>query len=67
VVAGKLDLAETRAHLPAARRAFAARGIELHAVSGATGDGTRELMRAVAVLVWAERASAATLDAGAPA
>jgi GTP-binding protein len=48
VVAGKLDLAETRERLPAARAALAARGIVLHAVSGATGEGTRELVR----LVW---------------
>src|SRR5213079_2649764 len=47
VVAGKLDLAETRACLPAARRAFAARGVELHAVSGATGEGAATLMRVV--------------------
>jgi GTP-binding protein len=68
VVAGKLDLAETRERLPAARRAFAARGVELHAVSGATGEGTRELMRLVAAAVWAARRSAAaTAEAGAPA
>src|SRR5205809_824780 len=39
VVAGKLDLAETRARLPAAHRALAARGIALYGVSGATGEG----------------------------
>jgi len=58
VVAGKLDLAETRARLPAARRAFAARGVELHAVSGATGDGTAALMRAIGQAVRAARATA---------
>ncbi len=68
VVAGKLDLAETRERLPAARRAFAERGVELHAVSGATGEGTRELMRLVAAAVWAARRSAAAeAEAGAPA
>src|SRR5262245_60868502 len=44
VTAGKLDLAETRDRLPAVRAAFRERGITLHAVSGATGEGTRELM-----------------------
>jgi len=55
VVAGKLDLAETRDRLPAVRAAFAARGIELHAVSGATGEGTRELVQAIAAAVRAAR------------
>jgi GTP-binding protein len=58
VVAGKLDLAETRARLPAVRAAFAARGIELSAVSGATGEGTRALMSALAAAVRAARAGA---------
>jgi GTP-binding protein len=58
VVAGKLDLAETRAQLPAVERAFAARGIRLHAISGATGEGTRELMRVVSAAVHAARAEA---------
>jgi GTP-binding protein len=62
VVAGKLDLAETRANLAAVERVFAARGIRLHAVSGATGEGTRELMRVVAAAVRAERAAARTRD-----
>ena len=51
VVASKADLAETRAHLEAARGLFAERGIVLHAVSGATGAGTRDLMRDVARLL----------------
>ncbi|HWP66213.1 MAG TPA: GTPase ObgE [Candidatus Limnocylindria bacterium] len=59
VVAGKLDLAETRERLPEARARFAARGITLHAVSGATGEGTAELMRRVAQAVTAARESAA--------
>jgi GTP-binding protein len=58
VVAGKLDLAETRARLPAVRRAFAARGLELHAASGATGEGTAALMRVVGEAVRAARAAA---------
>ena len=68
VVAGKLDLAETRARLPEVRDALAARGIELHAVSGATGEGTKELMRVVGEAVRAGRASVrAGDDAAAPA
>lgn len=48
VVAGKLDLAETRANLADARAHFARRGVTLHAVSGATGEGTEALMRLLA-------------------
>ena len=58
VVAGKLDLAETRSQLPAARRALAARGVELYAVSGATGEGTAALMRVVGQAVRDARAAA---------
>jgi GTP-binding protein len=58
VVAGKLDLNETRIRLPDAQRAFATRGIKLHAVSGATGEGTADLMRVIAAAVRAERAAA---------
>ncbi len=39
------------------RARFAARGIALHAVSGATGEGTRELVRHVAAAVAAARAA----------
>src|SRR5262252_1907554 len=55
VVAGKLDLAETRERLPAVRDRFAARDIELFAVSGATGEGTRALVVRIAQAVAAER------------
>jgi len=55
VVAGKLDLAETRARLPAVRAAFAARGLTLHAVSGVSGEGTTELVRTIAAAVRARR------------
>ena len=48
VVAGKLDLAETRDALAAVTQRFAERGITLYAVSGATGEGTRDLMWEVA-------------------
>ncbi len=59
VVASKLDLAETRAELPAVRGRFAARGIDVLAVSGATGEGMRELVRRVAAAVFAARAATA--------
>jgi GTP-binding protein len=55
VVAGKLDLAETRERLPEARARFAERGIALHAVSGATGEGTADLVRALVREVMAAR------------
>jgi GTP-binding protein len=67
VVAGKLDLVETRDRLPEVRRAFAARGIALHAVSGATGEGTRELVTTIAAAVRGSRTAAAAEEAGAPA
>lgn len=57
VIAGKLDLAETRAALPGVRARFAERGIELHAVSGATGEGTRELVLLIANAVHAGRST----------
>lgn len=47
VVANKLDLAEAREALPALRQEFAKRGIELHAVSAATGEGVADLLRVV--------------------
>lgn len=62
VVAGKCDLAESQERLPALRDALAARGIELHVVSGATGEGTRDLMRLVARAVMAARKSAASAE-----
>jgi len=55
-VVTKLDLAETRDALPVVRRRFAERGIVLHAVSGATGEGTSELMARIAAAVAAARA-----------
>src|SRR5262249_30063745 len=55
VVAGKLDLAETRTRLPAVRATFAARAVTLHAISGVTGEGTVQLMRTMAAAVRARR------------
>jgi GTP-binding protein len=60
VVAGRLDLAETRERLPEVRARFAARGIELGAVSGVTGEGTRALVERVSAAVLAERRRAAS-------
>jgi GTP-binding protein len=55
----KLDLAETRDALPAVRERFARRGIALLAVSGATGEGTPELVARIAAAVDAARATGA--------
>jgi GTP-binding protein len=66
VVAGKIDLAEARARLPEARHRFARRGISLLAVSGATGDGTHELVRRIATAVAEGRAAAAFAAEAAP-
>ncbi len=44
VALSKLDLTETREAYPIWREKFAARGITLHAVSAATGDGVKELL-----------------------
>ena len=69
VVAGKVDLAETRTALPAVRAAFGERGIALHAVSGATGAGAGELMHVVGRAVRDARVAPveAADPAGAPA
>ena len=45
--AGKMDITETREAYPALRAEFAARGIVLHPVSAATGEGVRELLEEV--------------------
>jgi len=68
VVAGKLDLAETRDRLPEVRATFARRGVELLAVSGATGEETREIVRAIWAAVRTARGAAeAEHAAAAPA
>lgn len=67
VAASKLDLSETRTELPGVRERFAERGIELLAVSGATGEGTRELVRRIAGAVFASRAAAEPSAQAAPA
>jgi hypothetical protein len=50
---------EARDRLPAAAAAFAARGLELHAVSAATGQGMTAVMHAVLALLERTRAAAA--------
>jgi GTP-binding protein len=47
VALNKIDLTETRDALPQLRTAFAARGIELYAISGVTGEGMKELLEAI--------------------
>ena len=47
VVLNKLDLVADRNALATTEREFARRGIELHHVSGATGEGLEALLRAV--------------------
>jgi GTP-binding protein len=44
VALSKLDLPETREAYPALRERFAARGIALHALSAATGEGVPEAL-----------------------
>lgn len=56
VVATKLDVTEARERFDEAKAAFAARGIELHGVSAATGDGMPALMHAVLALAQRTRA-----------
>jgi GTPase len=67
VAATKLDLVETRERLPEVQARLAARGITLHAVSGATGDGTRELVALIADAVVAARRAAVEVETEAPA
>ena len=65
IVANKLDLAEARANLPEVRARFVTRGLELHAISAATGAGVRELMQLAWTRVDEARVSA-TEPAAAP-
>ena len=48
IVANKIDLAEARANLEPLRARFAARGLELRAISTVTREGVPELLREVA-------------------
>jgi GTP-binding protein len=47
VALSKLDLTETREAVDHWRREFARRGVALHAVSAASGEGVRELLEAI--------------------
>jgi GTP-binding protein len=55
VALNKIDLTETREAAPAIQAAFAERGIELHLISAATGEGVTALLEAV----WARLQEAA--------
>ncbi|MBI4515559.1 MAG: GTPase ObgE [Deltaproteobacteria bacterium] len=59
VTANKIDLSEARERLPEVRARFAARNIELHVISAATGAGVRELMQLAGQHVQRQRAAAA--------
>ena len=60
VAATKLDVTEARERFAATTTAFAARGISLHGVSAATGEGMQTLMHAVMAPVRRTRTAAAT-------
>lgn len=62
VVATKLDVTEARERFEDARATFATRGLTLHGVSAATGDGMTTLMHTVGALVATARAAAARTD-----
>ena len=51
VALSKYDLPEVREAYPELRDKFEKRGIELHALSGATGEGTERVMQILAQLV----------------
>ena len=60
LIAGtKIDVTEARARLETARVAFAARGLELTAVSAVTGEGMAPFLGRIAAAVRAARASVA--------
>ncbi|HLU66930.1 MAG TPA: GTPase, partial [Kofleriaceae bacterium] len=47
VAIGKIDITEVRERLDELRSQFRERGIELHAMSAATGEGVREVLEAL--------------------
>jgi len=57
VALSKLDVTETRDAFATWRDKFAARGITLHAVSAATGDGVKDLLEALWPVIVAGRPS----------
>ncbi len=64
VVLNKLDVPEVRKKLPTLRRAFEKRGLALHGISAATGQGVKELLEEVWRLLAAETAAARAKEAG---
>jgi GTPase len=68
VVATKLDATTDRTHLERLREYCAAHGLEFHAISSASGEGVRELVRAMAdALDRIPRVQPAAEEAEAPA
>ena len=61
VVLGKLDLPDAREQLPALQEVFAARGLELHGMSAATGEGVNRVLEAA----WVHVARARSTEQGA--
>jgi len=55
VALSKLDVTETREALPRLTEAFHARGVTLHAVSAATGEGVKPLLESVWALLSAAK------------
>jgi GTP-binding protein len=55
VALGKLDVTETRDAVESWREKFAARGITLHAVSAATGEGVKDLLEVLWPVIVAGR------------
>ncbi|MCA1662715.1 MAG: GTPase ObgE, partial [Myxococcales bacterium] len=55
VALSKLDITETREAFETWRDKFAARGIALHAVSAATGEGVKDLLEALWPVIVAGR------------
>jgi GTP-binding protein len=51
VAFNKIDVPEVRARWPEVRAAFRAAGVEIVAISAATGEGTRDLLRRAATLL----------------
>jgi len=44
VVGNKIDLAESRENLPALEKELTSRGLQIHAIAAATGEGVRDLV-----------------------